>query len=910
MHTDKKAQKAMTKNSELMRKIQCLLLFMLFGLKVFAQTPDVNGIIYVKPIATGDGTGSSWLNATSNLQGAINAAGVQKVFVSIGNYNVPDPNSFVMRNGVAIYGGFDPVNNITTLNDTRIMPSANDTVGSVLNGKNVRTVIGNNSNGLDSTAVLDGFLIKNGNASGISGRGGGIRNVGSSPLYRNLVIKDNTATQFGGGMYNQSSSPRLINCSFAGNFSGNGGGMFNLDNSSPALINCSLTGNTATTDGAGIYNLSGNGIFINVTMASNGNSGFYAFGFTYWKNSIIWDAITGNGYSASYSLIKDKSDTTNGNKDATGSTITDIFTNPTLGDYTLKINSLAVNNGSNALFVGLNGNTKDLAGNARVYRYTTGGIIDLGAYESLYDSPLSADTGHIIYVKEIATGTGSGNTWNNATNDLYHAIQTDNVHKVFVANGIYNVGDNSFIMKNGVEIYGGFNPSSNIKTLADHRIMPDASNNLSGSILNGAQTRPVIWNYNNGLNATGVLDGFTITGGSGASGAGIYNRNTSPTLRNLVIRNNTATVSGGGMYNWGSSPTIINTVFKSNSVTGTSGSTVSGGAIYNGNASAPVLSNVNIVSNLVLSSGTENGAGIYNDNSSPKIYNSILYKNIKQWSGATVGADIQNTGSGTVTLKNSITQTYTTGNTSDNNLIGLDPLFTDVNNGIYTLQAASPAIDAGNNNYIPSGITLDLAGNFRESGNNVDLGVYEFQGNSVLPITLLSFTVEKDKEVALLKWTTVSEQNNQGFEIERSTDAKNWYKIGFQPSKSENGNSSQKLEYRFVDNLPMIGNNFYRLKQIDFDGKKENSPIRNVIFDEQRDIKIYPNPAKEQISISGLQGGETIIIYDLYGRVISQLKTNHSQTTIALGNIGNGTYLIQLMQGDFIVATREIIVVQ
>src|SRR5690606_4473176 len=96
-------------------------------------TPDGEGIVYVKEGATGDGSG--WAAATGNLQGAIDAAGTQQVWVAVGNYDVPTPNSFVMKNGVAIYGGFDPDNGIADRDDERILPNRGTAEGSVLNGK-------------------------------------------------------------------------------------------------------------------------------------------------------------------------------------------------------------------------------------------------------------------------------------------------------------------------------------------------------------------------------------------------------------------------------------------------------------------------------------------------------------------------------------------------------------------------------------------------------------------------------------------------------------------------------------------------------------------------------------------------------------------------------------------------------
>src|SRR5690606_26999152 len=128
-------------------------IMLLFCHFISAQiTPDSNGIVYVTPDGTGNGT--DWSNATNDLHNAIHTTGVQKVFVAIGNYNVGE-NSFTMKNGVEIYGGFDPADNIKTLDDIRILPNQGTAEGSALNGQNTKPVICNNGNGLDNTAVLD-----------------------------------------------------------------------------------------------------------------------------------------------------------------------------------------------------------------------------------------------------------------------------------------------------------------------------------------------------------------------------------------------------------------------------------------------------------------------------------------------------------------------------------------------------------------------------------------------------------------------------------------------------------------------------------------------------------------------------------------------------------------------------------
>src|SRR5690606_28516311 len=100
-----------------------------------------------------------------------------------------------------------------------------------------------------------------------------------------------------------------------------------------------------------------------------------------------------------------------------------------------------------------------------------------------------------------------------------------------------------------------------------------------------------------------------------------------------------------------------------------------------------------------------------------------------------------------------------------------------------------------------------------------------------------------------LTWATASEYNNDRFEIERSTNGLNWSQIG---SVSGMGTTQQRHEYLFTDEYPENGENYYRLKQVDFDDKYEYSPIRLVTFgseitpDNSR-IVWYPNPTSGQI---------------------------------------------------------------
>ena len=93
--------------------------------------------------------------------------------------------------------------------------------------------------------------------------------------------------------------------------------------------------------------------------------------------------------------------------------------------------------------------------------------------------------------------------------------------------------------------------------------------------------------------------------------------------------------------------------------------------------------------------------------------------------------------------------------------------------------------------------------------------------NSILPVELSSFTASENAGKSQLEWTTLTETNNRGFQVERSANGSEWMKIGFVFSKASEGNSTQKLQYSYTDNNPLHGDNYYRLKQYDLDNHKK-----------------------------------------------------------------------------------------
>ncbi len=164
----------------------------------------------------------------------------------------------------------------------------------------------------------------------------------------------------------------------------------------------------------------------------------------------------------------------------------------------------------------------------------------------------------------------------------------------------------------------------------------------------------------------------------------------------------------------------------------------------------------------------------------------------------------------------------------------------------------------------------------------------------VLPIELASFEATKRTDAVELNWTTLSEENNEGFYIERSTNQTDFEQIHFEKG---NGNTIEQVDYSFTDERPLDGVNYYRLKQIDFDGAFEYSDIVSVDFKGQTTIKLFPNPSTDKLTITGdISELVTLKIIDLNGKVLYQSEQFFAeQADIDLDAIPSGSYILQII---------------
>ena len=174
-----------------------------------------------------------------------------------------------------------------------------------------------------------------------------------------------------------------------------------------------------------------------------------------------------------------------------------------------------------------------------------------------------------------------------------------------------------------------------------------------------------------------------------------------------------------------------------------------------------------------------------------------------------------------------------------------------------------------------------------------------------LPIELLLFMARYINTGVLLEWVTVSELNNDYFSVERSRDAAEWSELS---QVKGAGNSSQVLEYNYIDEKPLYGESFYRLKQTDFDGNFAYSPIARVsILDNTLqgfDFHVYPNPSDGENTTLIIQNefhdqhDVLITISDLTGKfvhsniIIPKSSERFSVIKLSLGKLAQGMYFI------------------
>lgn len=441
-----------------------------FAIKADIPTCPSGNVLFVDAGAAGLNNGRNWYDAFTTLHAALDSdcPGITEIWVAEGTYlptNMVDRNaSFTLRNGLAIYGGFngseESVNARKWKENETILSGDIGAIGD--NSDNSFHVVKNISGGINGTAILDGFTITAGHADyvGDDESGGGMFNKSASPTIRNCNLKENSAGDRGGAVYNKKASPVFENCTFEDNSANVGGATANYTSGSPNFLRCqfndntanqmggavfsndatanmeacSFDGNMATNQGGAIFNISASPNLVNCTFLGNmADEGAAIGNMVNSSPDIINSTFHNNDAGAAGGTIRNHSgcspNVTNcilwGNHQGTGGEeITSSLPGPTVshsivwmgggvypGTNNHNMDPMLVSSDdlriipcSPAIGIGLdaaNTSTEDMGEQPRKL-----GTIDLGAYECQVDTAVPCTW----------TGSGDGQLWNDPMN--------------------------------------------------------------------------------------------------------------------------------------------------------------------------------------------------------------------------------------------------------------------------------------------------------------------------------------------------------------------------------------------------------------------------------------------------------------------------------------------------------------
>lgn len=195
--------------------------------------------------------------------------------------------------------------------------------------------------------------------------------------------------------------------------------------------------------------------------------------------------------------------------------------------------------------------------------------------------------------------------------------------------------------------------------------------------------------------------------------------------------------------------------------------------------------------------------------------------------------------------------------------------------------------------YVAAGAQLTIRRiNIGTSSSNHPIAGVTYYGETTidelqnLPVELLSFELEAAEAGVVAKWATASESNNSYFDVERSADGIEWKSLG----KVEGaGNSIEKLNYTFTDQTPLSGVSYYRLKQVDFDGKFEYVATEAIELGESTTVatpeaaSVFPNPFVKDITIvlpGSVEDVNSVELYNLQGQKVAAPNWTSNNTNM------------------------------
>lgn len=201
---------------------------------------------------------------------------------------------------------------------------------------------------------------------------------------------------------------------------------------------------------------------------------------------------------------------------------------------------------------------------------------------------------------------------------------------------------------------------------------------------------------------------------------------------------------------------------------------------------------------------------------------------------------------------------------------------------------------------------FDLVANTSLTPRNATSTKVVCDGLWPVPVVLSGFSVEKSGNGVTLNWSTAQEQNSKEFQVERSEDQSNWTVVA---TVAANGNKNTASNYSAVDNNPVSGVNYYRLKMVDLDNSFSTSAIKSVVFGGSFAVSVSPNPASTYINVtlSGTNKNARIILSDINGKMVYDQTTNAPKLQINSSSFAKGMYILKVINGTDVNTTKVMV---
>ena len=722
--------------------------------------------------------------------------------------------------------------------------------------------------GSDGTVSFLNCVIDNNEAEGSSGDGGGIANLGASTFtMTKCTVNGNTAGDDGGGLYvlESGSTNKFINCTMSNNTAGvsssdqaRGGFAFLSDATAYHLYNCTIVENTVTTvgtrQGAGIYHTDGTMDIVNTIVANNSGAtsgqDIYASGSTISQTtSLVENCTDGSGTCPLFSYFGDPN-------------LSTVATCGVHSYFAATSRSFISDNGTAP-----SGDipTDDICGMVRSAPY------DIGAYDDGVTS-----TGLVSMTMDIEDYIGT------------------------IINHLPDEGTDDF----GVPTSGNI---TTWETIIDNLV---ADNTTTANTNAATLDYEVILFTDNSVSPSQQYYLLQKTA-TGSNYWGTYVFNAAP-CREIIIQaphpifdSNTG---NQGAY------CFKNTNARLFMLAGTHRCNQTGFSACSGMTTA---CSGGVAENFRTSDMAHNADNCFQATSN-KIHDDITSAVIVQLHGfskdasdpyAILSNGTTNTPSGTDYADNLKTTLAATDGTLTFKVGHIDAwtrlIGTTNTQGRYINGESTPCTNAAS---AATGRFVHLEQESTKLRNDATgwakvSTALENLVSCVLPIELTTFKAIFDRNQIQLYWQTASEVNNYGFEIERSFDGKIWESISFIHG---NNTTSDLSNYHFNDKKPLIGLNYYRLKQIDFDGQYEYSTT--VVVQNKRDGKsliLSPNPVQNTLNIINGEGKATI--YNLLGQRIKQFAIDSESFLMNVSDLVQGQYLLHIQKENGDIITKRFV---